>query len=123
MPLVLTILTREAGPKRLGRVLAILGVLMLLGPVFGPVLGGWLIDSYGWEWIFWINLPIGLIAFVLAAVVFPPDHSTPSETFDLLGMLLLSPAWRPSCTRCRSSPAAARRLIATCGSRPSSGWC
>ncbi|MCV7125629.1 DHA2 family efflux MFS transporter permease subunit [Mycobacterium lacus] len=91
MPLVLTILTREAGPKRLGRVLAILGVPMLLGPVFGPVLGGWLIDSYGWEWIFWINLPIGLIAFVLAAVVFPPDHSTPSETFDLLGMLLLSP--------------------------------
>lgn len=91
MPLVLTILTREAGPKRMGRVMAVLGIPMLLGPIFGPVLGGWLIDSYSWQWIFWINLPIGLIAFVLAAIVFPQDHSRPSETFDLVGMLLLSP--------------------------------
>ncbi|OSC39843.1 DHA2 family efflux MFS transporter permease subunit [Mycobacterium decipiens] len=91
LPLVLTILTHEAGPKRLGRVMALLGIPMLLGPVFGPVLGGWLIDSYGWEWIFWINLPIGLTAFALAAIVLPSDHPTPSETFDFLGMLLLSP--------------------------------
>lgn len=91
MPLVLTILTREAGPRRMGRVLAVLGVPMLLGPVFGPVLGGWLIDSFSWPWIFWINLPVGLIAGVLAAVVFPPDHPAPSETFDFVGMLLLSP--------------------------------
>lgn len=91
MPLVLTILTREAGPRRLGRVLAILGIPMLLGPVFGPVLGGWLIDSYGWQWIFWINLPIGLVTLLLAAIVFPGDQPTPSESFDVLGMLLLSP--------------------------------
>lgn len=91
MPLVLTILTREAGPKRMGRVLAVLGIPMLLGPVFGPVLGGWLIDSFSWPWIFWINLPIGLIAGVLAAVVFPPDRPAPLETFDFVGMLLLSP--------------------------------
>ncbi|BBX73579.1 DHA2 family efflux MFS transporter permease subunit [Mycobacterium shinjukuense] len=91
MPLVLTILTREAGPKRLGRVLAVLGIPMLLGPVFGPVLGGWLIDSFSWQWIFWINLPFGLIAIVGAAIVFPKDRSTPSETFDFVGMLLLSP--------------------------------
>ncbi len=49
MPLVLTMLTRESGPARLGRVLAVLGIPMLLGPVFGPVLGGWLIDRFGWE--------------------------------------------------------------------------
>ncbi|ORB86664.1 MFS transporter [Mycobacterium kansasii] len=91
MPLVLTILTREAGPQRLGRVLAILGIPMLLGPIFGPVLGGWLIDSYGWEWIFWINLPIGLITVALAMTVFPPDQPAASETFDVIGMLLLSP--------------------------------
>ncbi|CAM4214644.1 High-copy suppressor of rspA [Mycobacterium basiliense] len=91
MPLVLTILTREAGPQRLGRVLAILGVPMLLGPVFGPVLGGWLIDSFSWQWIFWINVPIGLTTVVLAAIVLPHDEPTPSETFDVVGMLLLSP--------------------------------
>src|SRR5215472_4699711 len=45
MPLGMTILTRAAGPKRMGRLMAILGVPMLLGPIGGPILGGWLIDS------------------------------------------------------------------------------
>ena len=91
MPLAFIILTREAGPKRIGRLMAVLGIPMLLGPICGPILGGWLIDTYSWEWIFWINLPIGVITVVLAAIVFPKDHATPSETFDFTGMLLLSP--------------------------------
>jgi DHA2 family multidrug resistance protein len=91
MPLAVTILTREAGPKRIGRLMAVLGIPMLLGPIAGPILGGWLIDSYSWEWIFGINVPIGLTAFVLAAIIFPHDRPTPSETFDFIGMLLLSP--------------------------------
>lgn len=91
MPVAFTILTREAGPKRIGRLMAALGVAMLLGPICGPILGGWLIDAYSWGWIFGINLPIGLTAFVLAAIVFPQDRATPSEAFDFIGMLLLSP--------------------------------
>ncbi|MBV9353165.1 MAG: DHA2 family efflux MFS transporter permease subunit, partial [Mycobacterium sp.] len=91
MPLGFAILTHEAGPKRLGRLMAVLGIPMLLGPIGGPILGGWLIDTYGWEWIFRVNLPIGMTAFVLAAVVFPKDRPAPSETFDFIGMLLLSP--------------------------------
>jgi EmrB/QacA subfamily drug resistance transporter len=91
MPLTFTILTREAGPKRLGRLMAVLGIPMLLGPIGGPILGGWLIDSYSWEWIFLINLPIAVIALVLAGVIFPKDQPAPSETFDFVGMLLLSP--------------------------------
>ncbi|MCW2654101.1 MAG: transporter [Mycobacterium sp.] len=91
MPLTFTILTREAGPRRLGRLMAVLGIPMLLGPIGGPILGGWLIDSFSWEWIFRINLPIGVLAFVLAAIVFPKDEAHPAETFDFIGMLLLSP--------------------------------
>lgn len=91
MPLTLIILTREAGPLRLGRLMAVLGIPMLLGPMCGPVLGGWLIDSYSWQWIFRINLPLGVIVLILAAVVFPKDRATPSETFDFTGMVLLSP--------------------------------
>lgn len=91
MPLTFTILTREAGPKRLGRLMAVLGIPMLLGPISGPILGGWLIDSYSWEWIFLINLPIAVLALTLAAIVFPKDQPTPSETLDVLGVLLLSP--------------------------------
>ena len=91
MPLTFTILTREAGPQRLGRLMAVLGIPMLLGPICGPILGGWLIDSFRWQWIFLINLPIGVLALVLAAVVFAKDEAHPSETFDFLDMLLLSP--------------------------------
>ncbi len=91
MPLAFTILTREAGARRLGRLMAVLGIPMLLGPIGGPILGGWLIDCYGWQWIFRINLPIGITAFLLAAVVFPRDRPVASETFDFVGMLLLSP--------------------------------
>jgi EmrB/QacA subfamily drug resistance transporter len=91
MPLGMTILTRAAGPARLGRVMAILGVPMLLGPIFGPILGGWLIDIASWNWIFLINVPIGVIAAVYAFVVLDKDHVEPSESFDFVGMLLLSP--------------------------------
>ncbi|BCQ07209.1 multidrug resistance protein B [Mycobacterium heckeshornense] len=91
MPLTVTILTREAGPARIGRLMALLGIPMMLGPIAGPILGGWLIDAYSWEWIFRINLPIGVSAVVLAALTFPRDRTTPSETFDFVGMLLLSP--------------------------------
>jgi EmrB/QacA subfamily drug resistance transporter len=87
----MTILTRAAGPERLGRVMAILGVPMLLGPIFGPILGGWLIDVASWHWIFLINVPIGVVAAVYAWRVLDRDEVHPSESFDFVGMLLLSP--------------------------------
>ncbi|WP_186245756.1 DHA2 family efflux MFS transporter permease subunit [Mycobacterium simulans] len=91
MPLVMTIVAREAGPERLGRLMAALGIPMFLGPVGGPILGGWLIDAYGWKSIFLINLPVGVTASILAAIIFAKDQSRPSQTFDFLGTLLLSP--------------------------------
>ena len=91
MPLGMTILTHAAGPERVGRVMAVLGIPMLLGPIFGPILGGALIESASWHWIFLINLPIGIAAFIYAWIVLPQDDVEPSETFDWLGMVLLSP--------------------------------
>ncbi len=96
MPLGMTIMTHAAGPQRIGRVMAVLGVPMLLGPILGPILGGWLIGVHwfgmpGWHWIFLINLPIGVLALVLAYVVFAPDRPEPSQSFDFIGMLLASP--------------------------------
>ncbi|RYJ00418.1 MAG: DHA2 family efflux MFS transporter permease subunit, partial [Actinomycetales bacterium] len=91
MPLGMTILTRAAGPERIGRLMAVLGVPMLLGPISGPILGGWLIDQFSWHWIFLINLPIGIIAIIVAMRVLPKDTESTSESFDLMGMLLLSP--------------------------------
>jgi EmrB/QacA subfamily drug resistance transporter len=91
MPLGMTIMTRAAGPKRMGRLMAILGVPMLLGPILGPIIGGWLIEHASWHWIFLINLPIGVVSLVYATLVLPKDAPQPSESFDFLGMLLMSP--------------------------------
>jgi MFS family permease len=71
--------------------MAILGVPMLLGPILGPIIGGWLIDHASWHWIFLINAPIGVVALIYAFVALPSDSPEPSESFDFLGMLLLSP--------------------------------
>lgn len=90
-PLGMTIMTHAAGPKRIGRVMAVLGVPMLLGPIGGPILGGWLLEIASWHWLFLINVPIGIVAVILAIVVFEKDQSSPSESFDFVGMVLLSP--------------------------------
>jgi EmrB/QacA subfamily drug resistance transporter len=91
MPLGMTIMTRAAGPHRIGRLMAVLGIPMLLGPIGGPILGGWLIDAASWHWIFLINVPIGAIALAYAYFALPKDSAEPSESFDFLGMLMLSP--------------------------------
>src|SRR6476660_387672 len=71
--------------------MAILVVPMLLGPILGPIIGGWLIQVASWHWIFLINAPIGLIAIIYAWRVLPRDTPEPSESFDFLGMALMSP--------------------------------
>jgi EmrB/QacA subfamily drug resistance transporter len=91
MPLGMTIMTRAAGPKRMGRLMAILGIPMLLGPICGPILGGWLIDNSSWHWIFLINLPIGAAAVVYSLFALPKDNPHPTESLDVVGVALMSP--------------------------------
>src|SRR6201996_3439265 len=91
MPSVMTILTRKAGPHRMGRVMGVLGVPMLIAPILGPILGGWLVDNASWRWIFFINVPIGIVAFILALIVLDRDQPQPAHRLDWIGMLLLSP--------------------------------
>ncbi len=91
MPAGMTILTRAAGPQRLGRVMAIMGVPMLLGPILGPILGGWLVTDVSWRWIFFINLPIGIAALLLAFRVLPRDIAQHSQRLDVVDLLLVSP--------------------------------
>jgi EmrB/QacA subfamily drug resistance transporter len=91
MPLGMTIMTKAAGPDKVGRIMAVLGIPMMIGPIAGPILGGWLIDAASWQWIFLINVPVGIAAFIYSFVVLEPDNVQPSESFDFAGMLLLSP--------------------------------
>jgi EmrB/QacA subfamily drug resistance transporter len=91
MPAVMTIMTKKAGPHRMGRVMGILGVPMLVAPILGPILGGWLVDDVSWRWIFLINVPIGIVAIALAAIVLERDEPQPAHKLDWLGMAFLSP--------------------------------
>ncbi|KAB2339689.1 DHA2 family efflux MFS transporter permease subunit [Actinomadura rudentiformis] len=91
MPAGMTILTQAAGPSRVGQVMSVVGIPMLLGPIMGPILGGWLVDDVSWRWIFFINLPIGIIALVMAARILKPDSPQRGERLDFFGLLLLSP--------------------------------
>ncbi len=91
MPAGMTILTHAAGPERIGRVMSVVGAPMLLGPILGPVLGGWLVDDVSWRWIFYVNIPIGAVALVLAHRILQPDEPQPTQRLDAVGLALLSP--------------------------------
>jgi EmrB/QacA subfamily drug resistance transporter len=89
-PAGITILAHAAGPGRIGRVMSVVGVPMLIGPMLGPALGGWLVEA-SWRWIFYVNVPLGLVAIALALRVLARDVPQPTQRLDVRGMLLLSP--------------------------------
>ncbi|MFE0173488.1 DHA2 family efflux MFS transporter permease subunit [Streptomyces sp. NPDC059002] len=91
MPLAQTILATAAGPQRMGRVMSIIGVPMLLGPVLGPVLGGWLV-GIDWRLIFYVNIPLGVLAVTAAVKWLPrtPGQQDGGSRLDTRGLALLS---------------------------------
>jgi EmrB/QacA subfamily drug resistance transporter len=91
MPAGMTILSQAAGPQRMGRVMGMVGVPMLMGPIIGPILGGWLVDDVSWRWIFYVNIPIGAIALLAATKLLPRDEPAAHQRLDWLGLVLLSP--------------------------------
>jgi MFS transporter, DHA2 family, multidrug resistance protein len=83
---------------------------VLIAAICGPILGGWLTDSFGWQSIFLINIPIGLLALVAAGLVLPEDDPSPAESLDIIGMSLLSAG--VVLLLCGVSPLAGRGTIA-----------
>jgi EmrB/QacA subfamily drug resistance transporter len=89
LPVGQTILAQAAGPRRMGRVMALVGLPMLLGSVAGPVIGGMIVSTVSWRWIFFINLPIGIAAVLLAHKLLPDSTPRPDARLDLRGLALL----------------------------------
>ncbi|MFI0372026.1 MDR family MFS transporter [Actinomadura sp. 1N219] len=92
MPVGQTMLVREAGPGRMGRVMSVVAVPAMLAPVLGPLLGGVIVDNLSWRWMFFVNVPFCAIALFAAVRMLPRDTDRSADArLDVLGMLLLSP--------------------------------
>ena len=90
VPLSQAVLFDINPPKDFGRAMSIWGIGVTMGPILGPALGGWLTDNYSWRWVFYINLPIGVLAFAGLFFTMPESRNAKSSRFDFLGFTSLS---------------------------------
>ena len=90
VPLSQSVLMQINPPERHGQAIAIWGMGVMLGPIFGPMLGGWLTQDYSWRWIFYINLPVGVIASLGILIFIRETRHTHRESFDFFGFMTLS---------------------------------
>jgi len=92
-PILTTLAVQAAGGHSLGQVMSIMSLPALFAPIFGPVLGGIIVQTLGWHWIFFINIPICIAAIILAWWELPESNVSGScQDLDITGLLLLSPA-------------------------------
>jgi EmrB/QacA subfamily drug resistance transporter len=92
MPVGMSLVAQTAGPQHVGRVMSVVGVPMLLGPILGPVVGGAIVGAASWRWIFFVNVPIAAIALLLAARRLSADSGrAEAGRLDWRGFLLLAP--------------------------------
>ena len=77
-------------PRERGRWQGMLGATFGLASVFGPTLGGYIVDHWHWKWVFWIFTPMGVLAFAMIVSLFPRVEKKPQQTIDYLGAVLLS---------------------------------
>jgi EmrB/QacA subfamily drug resistance transporter len=92
LPLAQTILVHAAGRERLARIVPFIAIPSQVGPVLGPVIGGLILSNASWRWIFYVNVPIVLIALVLARRAVPETETSNDYRLDIRGLALLSPA-------------------------------
>ena len=92
VPVSQSILADAFPPEKRGQAFALFGVAVVVAPVVGPTLGGWLADTYTWRWCFLINGPVGLATIALIAVLLPADkpNETKQARFDVIGFLLVA---------------------------------
>jgi DHA2 family multidrug resistance protein len=75
--------------EKVGQAMAIWGAGIMVGPILGPMLGGWLTENFSWRWVFYINLPVGVLAF-MGIARYLPESKPPGERLDLFGFATLS---------------------------------
>src|SRR6201991_1721802 len=90
VPLSQAVLFDINPPKDFGRAMSIWGIGVTMGPILGPALGGWLTENYSWRWVFYINLPIGILTFIGLYFTLPENRNAQGSRFDFFGFIALS---------------------------------
>jgi DHA2 family multidrug resistance protein len=92
VPVSQSILADAFPPNKRGQAFALFGIAVVVGPVVGPTLGGWLADNISWRWCFLINFPVGLATMAAIAAVPPADRANQRRAgrFDVIGFLLIA---------------------------------
>jgi DHA2 family multidrug resistance protein len=94
VPVAQSILADSFPPAKRGQAFALFGVAVVVAPVVGPTLGGWLSDNISWEWCFLINVPVGLFAMAMIALVLREPKRQQSQQqdhrFDVIGFILVA---------------------------------
>jgi MFS transporter, DHA2 family, multidrug resistance protein len=90
VPLSQAVLLDTWPRQRHGQAMALFGVGVMIGPILGPTLGGWLTENYDWRWVFYINLPIGALAFLGVFTSVPRIRAEVQRVFDFFGFAALS---------------------------------
>ena len=91
VPLSQTLLLKNYPEYRRGLALALWSMTVVVAPVFGPILGGWITDNYSWPWIFFINVPIGIFAVIVSyALLHDRESKTVKQRIDAVGLVLLA---------------------------------
>jgi DHA2 family multidrug resistance protein len=90
VPLSQAVMIDSSSPEKRGRAMAIWGMGVMIGPVLGPTLGGWLTDNLTWRWVFFINLPVGLLSFYGIKTYIRETVVGKQTKFDVAGFVTLS---------------------------------
>jgi EmrB/QacA subfamily drug resistance transporter len=89
-PMMQMMMARHAG-RQMARVIGVAAMPVMVGQMFGPSLGGIILGQLGWRWIFFVNVPVGLVAICFAWFALPRDEVTTSRRLDLIGFAMISP--------------------------------
>jgi len=90
LPIGQLMMADAAGPKRMGRVMSIVAVPAMLAPILGPTIGGLILENASWRWIFFVNVPIGVIAVIAAVRALPRIETGPAGRLDARGLALMA---------------------------------
>ncbi|WP_275658176.1 DHA2 family efflux MFS transporter permease subunit [Sphingosinithalassobacter portus] len=88
-PLSQTVMLDINPPEKQARAMSIWGMGIMVGPILGPVLGGWLTENFNWRWVFYVNLPVGIVTFLILWLLLP-SRPKRQRSFDLFGFSMLA---------------------------------